>query len=434
MIGMTIVKILKRLTLLSCLFSLCSTLASAANLVFLDECTLTKNRAHLSSTNVPTGKLQSYERLLEEAQTAMEAGPFSVTDKGMLPPSGTKNDYLSISPYWWPDPSKEDGLPWIRKDGKTNPVSKTADTDSRRIGAFTRSVRALALAYYFSGDEQYAERGIEYLRVWFLDPETRMNPNMNFAQGVPGRQSGRRSGLIDSRGLADRALDAIAILSKSPSWTAADEQGINAWYGDYLHWLLTDELSGGPKGEAYSENNHGSWYDLQVAGIAYFLGKETLSQEMVVKGKMRVDTQIDKEGKQAHELSRTRAYHYSMFNLVALTGIAQIGDKVGVDLWHYQSPDGGSIDVAVQLLANYNDPEIKWPYAQGDERRRVERMAPVFLIVGKALGNEELMKLAKSADFDGFTVEKNLGEVWAQRDIELLYGTDPAADGKSKKD
>ncbi|RKX34823.1 MAG: alginate lyase [Verrucomicrobia bacterium] len=398
-----------------------SSVVSAAPFVFLDENVLDENRKRLHSGEASNSQVQSYERLLEEAASAMKAGPFSVTDKGMMPPSGSRNDYLSISPYWWPDPSKEDGLPWIRRDGKTNPASKTSDTDSRRIGHFTRSVRALAIAYTFSRDEQYAERGIEFIRTWFFDPTTKMNPNMNFAQGVPGITSGRRYGLIDSRVLVDRMLDAIAMLSASPYWTDEDEKQIKAWYGEYLHWLLTDELSGGPEGEAYSENNHGSWYDLQVAGISYFLGKTDLTRELVEKGRMRIDTQFDKEGRQAHELARTRAYHYSTFNLDALAGLAQIGEKVGVDLWHYESPGGGSLEKGIQLMADYNDPGEKWPYAQKDPRRRVERMAPIFLKAGFALDNDAFIDLAVSADFDGFTVTDNLAEIWAERDIELLY-------------
>jgi hypothetical protein len=363
---------------------------------------------------------QAYERLLEEATIAAEEGPFSVTDKTIMPPSGSKNDYLSLSPYWWPDETKKDGLPWIRRDGKTNPVSKTSDTDSRRIGAFTRSVRALALAWYFSRDETYATRGIEYIRIWFIDPETRMNPNMNFAQGVPGRADGRRSGLIDSRGLADRALDAIAILSHSDQWTEADEAGVNAWLSDYLDWLLTDQLSGGPGGEAWSENNHGSWHDLQVAAVALFLGREDIARSMVAKGKTRIDTQFEANGEQPHELARTRSYHYCYFNLDALTGLAQIGEKVGVDLWHYTSPAGASLEVGIDLMAAYNDPAREWPWPHQAERR-VSRMAPIFRKAGLALANREFLDLSKSQDFSNRTVESNLGEVWAQRDVVLLY-------------
>ena len=201
---------------------------------------------------------------------------------------------MSISPYWWPDESKEDGLPWIRHDGKTNPASKTDETDSKRIGHFTRSVRALAVAYYFSQDEKYAQQGIEYIRTWFFNEDTKMNPNVNYGQGVPGVAEGRRGGIIDTRTLTDRMLDSIAILSQSPTWSESDETQITQWYSEYLDWLIIDDLSGGPKGEAYAENNHGTWYDYQVAGVSYFIGNETLAKQMVQKGKMRIDTQFEK--------------------------------------------------------------------------------------------------------------------------------------------
>ncbi|WP_394132229.1 alginate lyase family protein [Shewanella maritima] len=393
----------------------------AAEFVFLDEQQLQKNRTLLHSAKASSGMQQAYERLLQEADTAMAQTPFSVAHKGMTPPSGNKNDYLSISPYWWPDETKADGLPWIRHDGKTNPASKTEETDSRRIGNFTRSTRALALAYYFSQDDKYAKQGVEFVRTWFINEATKMNPNVNYGQGVPGRAEGRRGGIIDTRTLVDRMLDAIAILSNSPYWTEQDEQAINQWYSDYLDWLIVDDLSGGPKGEAQAANNHGTWYDFQVAGISYFLGNEILTKQMVQKGKVRVDTQFEADGSQPHEIERTRAYHYHYFSLVPLVGIAELGEKVGVDLWHYQSPKGGSLTQGIQLMAQYHDPQIKWPYSQKDKRRRVERMTSMYLKAGDALNKPEWTSLAVETDFSQFTVEKNLAEVWEQRDIELLY-------------
>ncbi len=398
-----------------------STSALSADLVFLDEATLEQNRTLLHSEQASPSMQSAYQRLIEEADLAMKDGPFSVTDKGMTPPSGNKHDYMSISPYWWPDTSKEDGLPWVRHDGKTNPASKTAETDSKRIGHFTRSVRALALAYYFSQDEKYAQQGIDYIRTWFIDQDTKMNPNVNFGQGVPGVAEGRRGGIIDTRSLADRMLDAIALLSLSPAWTDQDETQITQWYSEYLDWLIVDDLSGGPKGEAASANNHGTWYDYQVASIAYFLGNEPLAKQMVQKGKMRIDTQFEKDGSQPHEIERTRAYHYHYFSLDPLVGIAQIGDKVGVDLWHHTNPKGGSLASGIQLMANYHDPAVTWPYTQKDKRRRVERMTPLYLKAGVALDRSDWIKLATNTDFSQMTVKKNLAEVWAQRDIELLY-------------
>ncbi len=404
-------------------FAICiatSSSAIAAEFVFVKEEVLKNNRVLLHSENAPATMTQSYERLLEEAKYATKAGRFSVTDKGMTPPSGNKNDYLSISPYWWPDKNKADGLPWNRIDGKVNPASKTSETDSKRLGKFTRSVRALAIAYYFSQDEQYAETAIDYIRTWFLNPETRMNPNMNYAQGVPGRAEGRRGGIIDSRSFADRMLDAIAMVSQSPAWTEADENGIKQWYGEYLDWLLTSELGGGPKGEAYAENNHGSWYDLQVAGISYFLGKESIAMNALEKGKMRIDSQFRADGTQPHELARTRSYHYSYFNLDALSGVAQVGEKIGIDLWNYESPKGGSLKKGIELLAQYQDKAEDWPYPH-KKTPRVMRMMPIYRKAALGMSDQTLLALSKSGDFSQFTVKKNLAEIWAERDIELLY-------------
>jgi len=415
-------KALRPLHLATCIGAItCGSNVIAADFVFLDEATLEANRTLLQSEQAPSTMKVTYDRLLEEAELAMQDGPFSVADKGMTPPSGNKNDYMSISPYWWPDKSKEDGLPWVRHDGKTNPASKTDETDSKRIGHFTRSVRALAIAYYFSQDEKYAQQGIEYIRTWFINEETKMNPNVNYGQGVPGVAEGRRGGIIDTRTLADRMLDSIAMLSQSPSWTDNDETQIKQWYGDYLDWLIVDDLAGGPKGEAYAENNHGTWYDYQVASIAYFIGNEPLAKQMVQKGKMRIDTQFEKDGSQPHEIERTRAYHYHYFSLDPLVGMAQIGEKVDIDLWNYTNKKGGSLETGIQLMATYHDLSKEWPYTQKDERRRIERMTPLYLKAGVAMDKPEWIKLATETDFSEFTVKKNLAEVWAQRDIELLY-------------
>ncbi|MGZ9899268.1 alginate lyase family protein [Shewanella gaetbuli] len=413
-------KITKNLCTAALLSVMASSSAFAANFVFLDEDTLAASRAQLNSENATTSMKQSYQRLLEEANQGLKSDVFSVAHKGFTPPSGDKNDYMSISPYWWPDESKADGLPWIRFDGKTNPASKSDETDSVRIGTFTRTVRALALAYYFSEDQAYADKAIELVRTWYINEETRMNPNVNFGQGVPGVADGRRSGIIDTRTLVERNLDAIAILSQSPTWTDNDEAAINQWYSEYLDWLIVDDLSGGPKGEAYAPNNHGTWYDYQVAGIAYFLGNTHLTKQMIQKGKVRVDTQFAKDGSQPHEAQRTRSYHYHYFSLDPLVSIAQLGDKLDIDLWNYTNKEGASLTSAIAFMVDYNDPAAKWPFPEKDTRR-IERMSPLYLKAGSALDKAEWVSMAQAFDFNKFTVEKNLAEVWAQRDIELLY-------------
>jgi hypothetical protein len=141
---------------------------------------------------------------------------------------------------------------------------------------------------------------------------------------------------------------------------------------------------------------------------------------MVQKGKIRVDSQFAQDGSQPHEAQRTRSYHYHYFSLDPLVGIAQLGDKVGIDLWNYQNEQGASLAKAIEFMIDYHDPRAKWPFPEKDSRR-VERMTPLYLKAGAALNNQQWINLAKEANFENVTVSKNLAEVWAQREIELLY-------------
>jgi hypothetical protein len=136
----------------------------------------------------------AFEKLLAEADEALSAGPYSVTSGGVLPPSGDRHDYMSVGPYWWPDPNKDDGLPYIRRDGRVNPEFYEHDTVPR--GKMCDAVETLALAYYLTDQEKYANHAARLLRVWFLDDETRMNPHLRYGQAIPGRCTGRGFGLL----------------------------------------------------------------------------------------------------------------------------------------------------------------------------------------------------------------------------------------------
>jgi hypothetical protein len=297
--------------------------------------------------------------LLADADRALALAPTSVMDKTIVPPSGDRHDYMSQAPYWWPDPQKPDGKPYIRRDGERNPeINKLPDHDN--LGRLTGTVATLGLAYRLRPRPEYAQQAARLTRVWFLDAATRMNPHLKFGQGIPGINDGRGIGIIETRGLPD-LLDGIIAISGAPAWTAADEAGLQAWMRDYATWLTTSTHG---QEEAKNGNNHETWYDVQVAALALYTGQRDLARRTLEGSRARIDRHFQPDGRQPRELERTRSFDYSEFNLTAFFNLAVLGERVGVDLWNYRSADGRSLRRGLDFLAPYAAGEKKWEFDQ----------------------------------------------------------------------
>src|SRR5204862_2948019 len=246
-----------------------------------------------------------------EAQHALGEGPFSNVNKSVSPPSGDKHDYMTQAPYFWPDPNSPNGLPYIRRDGERNPeINKI--TDHHSLDQLESSVETLALAYYFKGEEAYAAKAVQLLRAFFIDPATRMNPNLEYAQFIPGVNTGRGIGLIETRGLT-RVVAAIGLLAGSRALSGEDDRGLRDWYGKFLQWML-DSKNG--REESAAKNNHGTYYDVQVASYAMFVGRIDLAKQVLETAKAkRIAAQIEPDGRQPLQLASTKAWSYSNGNL-----------------------------------------------------------------------------------------------------------------------
>jgi hypothetical protein len=297
--------------------------------------------------------------LERDADKGLTIKPTSVMDKGVTPPSGDKHDYMSQAPYWWPDPAKPAGRPYLRRDGVRNPeINRISDHDN--LGRLTSAVSTLGLAFYLTGRREYATHATRLLRVWFLDSATRMNPHLQFGQGIPGINEGRGIGIIETRGLPEM-LDGVALVAGSPEWRAADHADLKAWMGAYVKWLV--ESAHGQE-EAKNGNNHETWYDVQVASLALFTGRSDLARRTLERSRERIATQIEPDGRQPRELERTRAWDYSAFNLTAFFHLGTIGKRVGVDLWGHRTADGRSLRQALEFLIPYATGEKRWTYEQ----------------------------------------------------------------------
>ncbi len=331
------------------------------------------------------------------ADAAMKEGPFSVMDKQQTPPSGNKHDYMSQSPYFWPDPKSKNGLPYLHRDGERNPeILKITDHDE--LAKLCSAVESLAVGYYLTDNEAYAKRAELLLRTWFLDPATRMKPNLDFGQGIPGLYSGRSFGIIDTVGLT-KVVDAIGLLQGSKAWTSEDQKGMEEWFAGYASWLQNSENG---KKEAAAKNNHGTYHALQLSDYELFIGHPEKAKEVILsEGQKRIESQVMPDGAQPLELARTRAFSYSAMNLRGLMGLAILGDTVGLDLWHFNTKDGRSIRMAVQYMLPYATGEKPWDKQQITELKPQD-FVPAALLAAQHfdksyLGAAEKIGIPKSS-------------------------------------
>lgn len=300
--------------------------------------------------------------LLSEANKQLKSTPPSVMDKEMMPPSGDKHDYMSMGPYWWPDTTKADGLPYIRKDGLRNP--ELDKLDRNKLGRMANAVTTLGIAYYFSGNEKYARKAVDFLRTWFINEDTRMNPNLNYGQVIPGRNNGegRAEGIIDVYSFVEM-LDAVELISSYKAMCNKDKSELKKWFTEFVEWLQTSPI--GLK-EQNAKNNHGLAYDVQLTAYALFTGNEKLAEKTLKEfPAKRLFTQIEPDGKQPLELARTTAFGYTVFNIHHMLDMSSLGKYIGINIYNSESEDGRSISAAINFMNQYlGKPQKEWPYQQ----------------------------------------------------------------------
>lgn len=320
-------------------------------------------------------------QLKTDADRFLTMKPVSVTDKKNPPPSGDLHDYASTAPYFWPNPDTADGLPYVQRDGETNP--EFYEGDNARLELLCSAVPTLILYGLAAEREEYLEKAGTLLRVWFLDPATRMNPNLRYAQSIPGMTDGRGIGIIDTNSLVF-LLDALAHLPESPSWTAADLSGMRAWFAEYAEWLRTHPFG---RDEEKKHNNHGSWFDAQMIAFCRFAGiTEPLARQAELT-RERIRAHIAADGSQPAELARTLSLTYSTYNLLAFACTAELlrNGGTGIDLWK-EFPE---LERALEQLRPYYDAPESWPHPQ-IHPFAVTSAAPLLTLAAAGLGKPEL--------------------------------------------
>jgi hypothetical protein len=337
-------------------------------------------------------------RVLRNAAKYLKEQPVTVTASSSPRSAGGKHDYFSEGDYWWPDPKNPDG-PYIQRDGMSNPGNFDAHREA--LIRLSLIVPALAAAYKLTHDRKYADQAARHLRAWFIGEDTRMNPNLQYAQAIHGRFTGRGTGIIDTLHLVE-----VARGSWQLDLAPRDLDGVKRWFAEYLEWMTTH-----PYGiaERDTKNNHATCWVTQVAAFAQLTGNTELTEYCRNRFKtVLIPNQEAADGSFPQEQARTKPYGYSLFNLDALAIAAQTMTTREDNLWTWQLPGGRGMARAMAYMFPFIADKKKWPEPPDvmyDKEWPVRQ--PSLLFAGLALDKKECLDLWKTLDADP-TVEEVL--------------------------
>jgi hypothetical protein len=305
----------------------------------------------------PQSEIRNVERarVLAAANEYLTRSPQTITAVRASRSAGGPHDFYSEGDYWWPD-AKHPGGPYLRRDGESNPDNFV---DHRRaMIRFSIEVPALTSAWRLTNEARYAEHARRHLRAWFVDPGTRMNPTLQYAQAIHGITTGRGTGIIDTIHLVEVAR-AIEVLHNGRAIPDTEFASIRAWFADYTQWLTTS--TNGIE-ERDAKNNHGTCWVMQVAAFASLTGDRATLDACRTRFKtVLLPTQMASDGSFPLELGRTKPYGYSLFNL---DGMATTCEILGGDLWTFELPDGRGMRRALAFMAPYIRDKSTWPRAK----------------------------------------------------------------------
>ena len=338
-------------------------------------------------------------RVLRAAETYLAEAPITITATQSPRSSGGKHDYFSEGDYWWPDPKNPSG-PYIRRDGMSNPDN--FDAHRRALLRLSVQMPALSAAWLITKQRRFADHAAGHLRAWFLNEQTRMNPDLEYAQAIHGIAMGRGTGIIDTLHLVEVAR-AASVLESSGALSNRDHAGLNQWFAAYLQWMSTSKNG---IEERDAKNNHGTCWVEQAAEFARYTGNSKMTGFCRDRFKHDLVHQIATNGSFPDELRRTKPYGYSLFNLDAMATVCKILSTPGDDLFAFETANGAGMQKAMEFMLPFIADKKKWPHPPDvmyfDEWPVRQ---PSLLFAGLALQKLEYIALWRTLDPDP-TVEE----------------------------
>ena len=340
------------------LLSGCATISSKTFVTDYKVLLSNKMKIHKGNKELNKAKLE----LIKEADAILtKKEVYSVTYKQQFPPSKSKNDYYTIAPYWWPDDTKPKGSPYIRKDGKVNPESRKI-TDSYMLGRISTDIYKLGLAYFYTEDDKYVKWINKLIAVFFIDSETKMNPNLKYAQIINGKRRPEGGSITIGSVSFIRLIEGVQLAQESKVFDKQQLKELKKWFADFTHWLENEKAT---KTESKAQNNIGVYYTAQVVTYNIFIGNELEAKKTIeIQGKEIVEKQIGSDGSLEAEIKRATPWGYVKYTITAFDYLVQLSNKLDVDLYHYKNSQGGSIDKMYKWLIPYAQKKQKWEYSK----------------------------------------------------------------------
>jgi hypothetical protein len=334
------------------------------------------------------------KRILKAANAYLTLPIRTITSYPSDRSPGCPHDYFSQADYFWPDPKNPNG-PYINRDGQSNPAN--FNDHRKAMIALSIQMSALTAAWLLTGDKRYGQHACEHLRAWFVTPATRMNPDLEFSQGVHGVSTGRSYGIIDTLHLVEVARAAGTV---APAMLSADENAaLQQWFCSYLEWMKTSDKG---KKERDALNNHANCWALQASEFARLIAdSETRDQVYHQYTTVLLPDQLATDGSFPKELVRTKPYSYSIFNFDIMATLCQSLEGVGSDALAFHLPDGRGICKAAEFIYPYLKDKSTWPYCKDVEHfDALPVRSPGLLFTGLACHHEPYLALWKTMNPD----------------------------------
>lgn len=320
-----------------------------------------------------------------EAEKILNAPIPLITEKRIVPPSGDKRDFISLSPYFWLVDGKLE-----QRDGEVNPEIKDY-TDPEKLAQATSNIYLTSLAANLAENqtdkERFADCATSTLNAWFVDEDTKMTPSLEYAQVRQGETRGNWYGIIEGQRLV-HVIEGAKSLKEAGLIDHKTMAGVESWFHQYLSWLQGSEKG---KQARVAPNNHGTFYDVQIVYIADFLGETELARATIEGVKKRIASQVEPDGRMPLEAERAIPYDYQLYNLYAFSELAFLGQKYSIDLWNWQTEDGRGLKKAYEYFSKQLD-------GAGGKPFKMDRAGELYLAfrsASEAYGNTGYWSLPK---------------------------------------